>query len=354
GPGGGGGPDLSMRSLFKFVSYWNPSLIADAEGKATIEFAVPDNLTGWKVLAMAVSPEDRMGLGEAVFKVNQATEIRPALPNQLLAGDTFSAGFAIMNRTDQPRKLTIDCTAQGPVKGADGEETVRFDREFTLAPYQRETLFFPMAATAAGTISLTITAGDATDRDGLTVSVPVGERRHGEVVASYGMISDATAIQPLLFPENMGKDGGELSLLLSPSVIGGIDGAFSFLRDYPFSCWEQKLSRGMMAALHGPLKAYMPKDFSWPDSDRTARETLTLAAEYQAPNGGMTYYLPKDEYVSPYLSAYTALAFNRLRREGYLVPGQVEQRLQDYLQNLLRHDAVPAEFSRGMTATVRA
>ena len=353
-PGGGGGPDLSMRSLFKFVSYWNPSLIADAEGKATIEFAVPDNLTGWKVLAMAVSPEDRMGLGEAVFKVNQATEIRPALPNQLLAGDTFSAGFAIMNRTDQPRKLTIDCTAQGPVKGAAGEETVRFTRELTLAPYQRETLFFPMAATAPGTISLSITAGDATDRDGLTVIVPVGELRHGEVVASYGMISDATAIQPLLFPENMGKDGGKLSLLLSPSVIGGIDGAFSFLRDYPYSCWEQKLSRGVMAALHGPLKAYLPQDFSWPDSDRAARETLTLAAEFQAPNGGMTYYLPKDEYVSPYLSAYTALAFNRLRQEGYLVPGQVEQRLQDYLQNLLRHDAVPAEFSRGMTATVRA
>ena len=152
----------------------------------------------------------------------------------------------------------------------------------------------------------------------------------------------------------MGKKGGELSLLLSPSVIGGIDGAFSFLRDYPYSCWEQKLSRGVMAALYGPLKAYLPQDFSWPDSDQAVRETLALAAEYQAPNGGMTFYQPRDEYVSPYLSAYTALAFNRLRQEGYLASGQVEQRLQDYLQNLLRHDAVPAEFSSGMTATVRA
>lgn len=353
-PGGGGGPDLSMRSLFKFVSYWNPALVPDAEGKAAIEFTVPDNLTGWKVLAMAVSPADLMGLGEGNFKVNQKTEIRPALPNQLLAGDSFSAGFAVMNRTDQPRTLEVACAARGPVKGASGEEPLRFDRELTLAPYQRETLSFPLATTAAGTISLTVTAGDASDRDGLTVTVPVGEPRPGEVVASYGMVADATAIEPILFPKNMGKTGGELSLLLSPSVIGGLDGAFAFLRDYPYSCWEQKLSRGLMAALYNPLKPYLPQDFSWPDSERTAGETLALAAEFQAPNGGMTFYQAKDQFVSPYLSAYTALAFNRLRQEGYPAPDQVEQRLHRYLLNLLRHDAVPAEFSRGMTATVRA
>ncbi|HEY7697618.1 MAG TPA: MG2 domain-containing protein, partial [Vicinamibacteria bacterium] len=62
GGDGGGGPDL--RTLFKFVSYWNPALVPDAEGRATIEFEVPDNLTGWRILTMAVTPEDRMGLGQ--------------------------------------------------------------------------------------------------------------------------------------------------------------------------------------------------------------------------------------------------------------------------------------------------
>ena len=32
--GGGGGLDISLRSVFKFVSYWNPSIIADAAGRA--------------------------------------------------------------------------------------------------------------------------------------------------------------------------------------------------------------------------------------------------------------------------------------------------------------------------------
>ena len=32
--GGGGGTDISLRSLFKFVSYWNPSIRPDETGRS--------------------------------------------------------------------------------------------------------------------------------------------------------------------------------------------------------------------------------------------------------------------------------------------------------------------------------
>ncbi|MDH3599025.1 MAG: MG2 domain-containing protein, partial [Candidatus Tectomicrobia bacterium] len=114
-PGGGGG-DLGpeLRSVFEFVSYWNPSLRPDQTGKATIEFPLPDNLTGWRVLAMAVTPTDRMGLGDGQFTVNQPIEIRPALPNQVTAGDRFEARFTVMNRTDTARALIVSLQAAGP------------------------------------------------------------------------------------------------------------------------------------------------------------------------------------------------------------------------------------------------
>jgi uncharacterized protein YfaS (alpha-2-macroglobulin family) len=79
-----------------------------------------------------------------------------------------------------------------------------------------------------------------------------------------------------------------------------------------------------------------------------------MSASFQAPNGGMCYFVPRNEYVSPYLSAYTALAFNWLRRSGEVVPETVEQRLHAYLENLLRKDVVPSFYSRGMASTVRA
>jgi uncharacterized protein YfaS (alpha-2-macroglobulin family) len=289
-----------------------------------------------------------MGLGEGRFQVNQATEIRPALVNQLVEGDLFSAAFTLMNRTDRLRTLAVTFTASGPVSGG------TLTKNLTLVPFQRQTLRFPVQTTGAGTLRLTLTAGDESDRDGLTHTLQVKQPRPQEVVARYGTADAAAASEDIHFPENIREDTGELTLLLSPTVLGGVTGAFSFLRDYPYSCWEQQLARGVMAALYTPLAPYLQAGFLWPESDKAVEETLALAAEHQAPNGGMTYYKAKDEYASPYLSAFTGLAFNWLRELGYRPPDRVEGRLQEYLQNLLRHDAVPPEFNKEMTATVRA
>jgi uncharacterized protein YfaS (alpha-2-macroglobulin family) len=82
--------------------------------------------------------------------------------------------------------------------------------------------------------------------------------------------------------------------------------------------------------------------------------TLAQAASFQAPNGGMAYYVPQDQYVSPYLSAYTALAFNWLRDDGHEVPAAVEEKLHAYLDAYLKRDTAPDFYTRGMASTVRA
>jgi hypothetical protein len=68
----------------------------------------------------------------------------------------------------------------------------------------------------------------------------------------------------------------------------------------------------------------------------------------------MTYFVPRDEYASPYLSAYTALAFGWLRAEGHAVPEAVESKLLGYLTAFLQRDTAPDFYTRGMAATVRA
>ncbi len=64
--------------------------------------------------------------------------------------------------------------------------------------------------------------------------------------------------------------------------------------------------------------------------------------------------MPQDDRVSPYLSAATALAFNKLSKAGYRVPKDVEARLHAYLDRFLRERAAPTFFSEGMVSSVRA
>ncbi len=352
--GGGGGPDISLRSVFKFVSYWNPSILPDDQGLAEISFDAPDNLTGWRILVMAVTPGASMGLGQGRFKVNRPTEIRPVMPNQTIAGDRFEAGFSVMNRTSETRNLTVSMTARGPVNGPDGKDSLEKTVELTLPPFARETVWMPVATRKAGQIAFTAKAWDGTDGDGLAYSVSVQKRYTLQTAADYGSTVEASAVQALAFPENMRTDVGSIALELSPTVLGNLQGAFEYLRDYPYTCWEQILTKGIMAAQYVRLKTYLPANFEWSESASLPGETLRRAMDFQAPNGGMTYFVPEDNYASPYLSAYTALALNWLRAMGYNVPHSLEQKLQDYLLTLLRRDTLPDFYSKGMASTVRA
>jgi hypothetical protein len=348
--GDGGASGLSMRSLFKFVSYWNPSIKTDAEGRAQIQFSVPDNLTGWRVLVMAVTPGDRMGLGDANFKVNKPIEIRPALPNLVTSGDSFQAGFTVMNRTDKVRDLNIVLEASGSVVG----DTVRQAATLQAQPYKRYTQWLPLQTTGAGTIQFAATATDAEESDGLRETLKVLPRRPSTTVASYGTTVANEVTESVQFPTDIHTDVGGLSVIVSPTVIGGVEGAFEYMRDYPYACWEQKLSKGTMAAHYNNLRPYLADSLIWKNSETLPEETIALAKEYQAPNGGMAYFVAKNERVSPYLSAYTALAFNWLREGGYEIPETVENKLHNYLQTLLRKNVMPDFYSKGMASSVRA
>lgn len=358
-PGGDGGSDLAMRSLFKFVSYWNPALTPDAHGNVTVEFEAPDNLTGWRVLAFAVTPNDLMGLGEGTFKVNKDTELRPVMPNQVTEGDTFNAGFSVMNRTGQTRTISVSIQAEGHV---DTRQPTQITRSLILEPFKRQTVFLPVTTlplpptrdVKQGAVRFRVTAGDEIDHDGLVHSTPVHKRRSLETAANYTSTILPHSEDSILFPEHIHTDVGSVGVVLSPTVIGSVQGAFEYMKEYDYICWEQVLTKGVMASHYLNLKDYISREFQWEDAGETARNMLNVAVHYQAPNGGMVYYVPRDEYVSPYLSAYTALAFNWMRSAGYEIPSNVETGLHQYLLTLLKRDVFPTFYDKGMTSTVRA
>lgn len=351
-PGGGGGSAYSkLRNSFKFVSYWNPSIKPDSKGKAKIKFDVPDNLTGWRIFAFAVTENDKMGLGDVNFKVNRPTEIRPVMPNQVIEGDSFKAGFSVMNRTDKLRKIKVDVSIDGPV--AKGQKT-KSSYNIDLAAYKRKTVWVPIKTKGSGKLKFIVDGKDKIDGDAVQHIMPVNKRRSLETAATYGTITADSVSESVKIPEGIHTDVGYIGAVLSPSVIGNLDGAFKYVKDYPYWCWEQRLTKAVVANSYTELKEYLNKDTTWPSPKDDVSKALSSATNFQAPNGGMVYWVPSNSHVSPYLSAYTAIAFNWLRRDGYTVPEKVEERLQEYLLNLLRRDEFPTFYSKGMSSSVRA
>lgn len=351
-PGGGGGTDgAALRNLFRFVSYWNPSLEAGPDGSAEIEFEVPDNLTGWRILVLGVTPDARMGLGEASFKVNRPTEIRPLMPNQLRVGDRVQAGFTVMNRTASPREIAVAVEVSGPVADTGAART---SRVLTVAPYARVPFSVPLQTVGDGDLRFVARAGDTLDTDAIEHVVPVRRIRASETAASYGTTVATRATETFVIPDDIHTDAGRIEAVLSPSVIGNLDGAFTYLKDYPHQCWEQQLTKAVAASAYDVLREHLADTVAWTDAEADVARALAAAVNFQAPNGGMAYWRASNAHVSPYLSAYTAIAFNWLRRDGHAVPATVAARLREYLLQLLRRDEFPTFYTPGMASSVRA
>ena len=348
--GGDGGAGFDMRVVKNYVAYWNPAARADSKGRAQVQFKLPDNLTGWRVFAVAVTPTDHLGLGDYKFLSTKLTELQPVMPNQVTQGDHFTAGFNVLNRANKARTVTVTLNATGVVDG--GKQTLT--QTVHLEPFQRHTVWMPLATLGEGSVHLTATAGDSIDRDGLAYTVPVHARVSLDTAASYGTTLTDAVTESVDFPKDMLPNTGSVSVVVSPTVIGNLEGAIGYIRDYKYDCWEQRLTRALMASDFVQLHDYFSPEVKWPDAATLPQSVLDDAASYQAPDGGMAFWVAQDERVSPYLSAATALAFNRLGKAGYKVPADVEKRLHEYLERILREKALPTFYSEGMVSSVRA
>ncbi len=101
-PGGGGEDgaaalplslsEVELRGDFRATPYWNPSLITDENGEARVSFTLPDNLTTFRVMAVAQTRESDFGRGEMSFRVSKKLMLQAALPRFVRAGDEFAGG----------------------------------------------------------------------------------------------------------------------------------------------------------------------------------------------------------------------------------------------------------------------
>src|SRR5260370_15319907 len=50
----------TIRREFKDTAFWQPDVVTGGDGKATVSFKLPDNLTTWRATARAVTADTRV------------------------------------------------------------------------------------------------------------------------------------------------------------------------------------------------------------------------------------------------------------------------------------------------------
>ncbi|MFP2964428.1 alpha-2-macroglobulin family protein, partial [Myxococcus sp. 1LA] len=99
--GGGAEADASpSRAWFPETFLFEPLVVTDASGAATVPVRVPDRLTQWRVLALAHSRSGAQSGAVTAFTGTLPTYVDPVLPAFLRAGDAVRVPVQVMNTTD--------------------------------------------------------------------------------------------------------------------------------------------------------------------------------------------------------------------------------------------------------------
>jgi hypothetical protein len=98
---------VQTRRYFPETWYWNPSLITNEKGIATLSLTTPDTMTTWNVEAVASTKNARFGLGTKNVTVFKGFFIEPDIPVSVLRNDEFPLKILIYNYANHTSSITI-------------------------------------------------------------------------------------------------------------------------------------------------------------------------------------------------------------------------------------------------------
>ena len=346
------GGAITVRSNFDPLAVFAPAVRTDADGRARVAFTLPDNLTRYRIMVVAVAEGQYFASAESNLTARLPLMVRPSPPRFLNFGDRFELPVVLQNQTDQP--LEVDVVAQVTnVELTDGA-----GQRVTVPANDRVEVRFPAHTLNAGTARLRIaaTAGDMADAQEL--DLPVYTPATTEAFATYGVVDQGmdaggAVIQPLAQPQNVFPQFGGLEITTSSTALQALTDAVIYLTDYPFACSEQLASRVLgIAALRDVLNAFQAEGLPAPDElEASVQRDLETLAGMQNADGGFPVWR-RGAPSEPFYSVHVTHALARAAEKGFELPAGLQSAAIDYIRNVERH--YPTWYSPQVRHTISA
>jgi alpha-2-macroglobulin len=336
GYGGGlssGAANTRTRTDFQALAYYNGSVVTDPAGAAQITFKLPDDLTTWRVMAVATDGNLRFGKADATFISTKPLLTNAILPQFARPGDRILAGLSVTNNTGNMGTLTINGRLSGTVKFNDKNPQATILQ--TEAAAATRAYRFPMLAESVGigTVKFTTQLNDTADA--FAVPLEVKPLEVTEQVVETGVTEKQVKI-PLNVESNIISTTGGLDIQLASTLIPQIKApAKEVLADDALPFAEPAASQLIIAANLQTLTQRYGRTFAEFNTIQLANQAMEKLQKLQIADGGFAAF-PGQETSDPWVSAYIATSFTQAKQVfPNLVDAGMLSRLQGYLQKVL-------------------
>jgi uncharacterized protein YfaS (alpha-2-macroglobulin family) len=348
-----GSPEpIRVRTDFNPLAVFAPSVVTDDQGQAHVAVKLPDNLTRYRVMAVAVDRGQKFGIGEANLTARLPLMVRPSAPRFLNFGDRFELPVVLQNQTDED--LLVDVA----VRAANLELTGAAGLRVSVPARDRLEVRFPAAAQMAGTASIQVGAAaqsgsSAAYADAASVELPVYTPATSEAFATYGVIDQGAAFQPVAAPGDVFPQYGGLEIQTSSTALQALTDAVLYLVTYPYECSEQIASRLLaISALRDVLTAFNASGLPSPAQLETVvKNDIQTLQGLQNADGGFPYWRRGQDSI-PFNTIHVAHALALARAKGFTVPADMQSRLLEHLRSIENY--YPAWYDQNTRQTLSA
>ncbi|MCI0390340.1 MAG: MG2 domain-containing protein [Acidobacteria bacterium] len=320
-----------VRKDFKDTAFWKPDVVTGADGKATVKFDLPENLTTWRATARAVTGDLRVGSIVSRVLARKDLILRLEIPRFMTEGDTVTVSGIVHNYLDSDKAAQIKLEVTGANLLDAAQQTV------TIAKEGEQRIDWRISASQLGEVTLLATAKTNVESDGIELKLPVVPQGLKQTRAAAAAMAEATSERTftLDLPANANSLTSALRIEAAPSIAGAMFGALDYLTGYPYGCTEQTMSKFLPNVIVAQaLKDVKTATIKAPsDLNKKVQVGLDRLYGFQHSDGGWGWW--KDDRTDPFMTAYVVDGLTIARRANYNVDVYKLNRGRERVKQLL-------------------
>ncbi|MBW1811715.1 MAG: hypothetical protein JRJ87_26235, partial [Deltaproteobacteria bacterium] len=288
--GSGSSEQPRVRSYFPETLYFNPALITDDSGQATVEIPMADSITTWRMTSLASSLAGQIGSRADGILVFQDFFIDVDFPATLTRGDQISVPVAIYNYLEEPQTISLQLENEGWFTLQDSStKAIALDAGGVGVEY------FTLTVEQVGWHGLTIFGYGSEQSDAVRRTVEiVPDGKEFRESRSDRLVGETT--KTISIPQDSIDGASRIFVKVYPGLMSqAIEGLDSILR-VPHGCFEQTTSSAWPNIM---VLNYLQKSGQLtPEIELKARDYVNQSYQrivtFECPSGGFNWWVGDD------------------------------------------------------------
>lgn len=304
----------SLRTNFSNLGYWVPNLVTDKNGKAYATLNFPDDVTMWKSYIVAMGRNYFNGVQTNNIKSYKPVMVNSIVPRFLHASDKLVAKAKFVNFDKDNHNVQVKISVDDKQQLS---KTINLEKNYvdsvTLAPTSTDSLIWKAELDM-----------DTYYKDGEELKIPVF--RDGLETTKYELHTmDNDTTQTYTLGENT-----KTTIYFNNTVLENILVEINKLKDYPYSCNEQKASKVKGLLLEQKIRAQLKQPF---EHKRMAKKLINQLERSQKANGSWGWWSNGSN--NNRMTIYITEVLHQANKESYNTSSALLAR--DYIRKNLKN-----------------